>query len=179
VTIFNDLTGETFGSLIVLEQATDNPNCHSTRWLCKCVCGNTKIIYGCNLVNGRSKSCGCLSKMNACTHRLSETIEYRLWRSAKGRAERKNIPFNLKLDDLIELKIPEICPVLGVPLKQTTNGKRGCFNNSPTLDRIIPELGYVKGNVAVISAKANRLKNNGTIDEFLAIIQYLRKHQAQ
>ena len=36
---------------------------------------------------------------------------------------------------------------------------------SPSLDRIIPEKGYVKGNIIVVSLKANTMKNNATIEE--------------
>lgn len=42
-----------------------------------------------------------------------------------------------------------------------------------TLDRIDNSLGYVKVNIKVISSKANRLKNNGTIEEFKQIIEYM------
>jgi len=47
----------------------------------------------------------------------------------------------------------------------------------PTLDRINNDLGYIKGNVEVISAKANRLKNNGTIEDFELILQYMKKNK--
>ncbi len=89
---------------------------------------------------------------------------------AKYRAKNKGLAFNLDRDDIV---IPEICPVLGTPLDR----KPGGFSNPNvgTLDRIIPEKGYVKGNVQVISWKANRLKNNGTLADFEAICKYLRR----
>lgn len=37
--------------------------------------------------------------------------------------------------------------------------------DSPSIDKVIPELGYVRGNVWVISNKANRIKNNATLEE--------------
>ena len=46
------------------------------------------------------------------------------------------------------------------------------MDNSPTIDRIVPELGYVKGNVVVVSAKANRIKNDATITEILSVYNY-------
>ncbi len=48
-------------------------------------------------------------------------------------------------------------------------------NNYSTLDRVVPSLGYVKGNVRVISFRANRLKNNATIDEIRAILAYMER----
>lgn len=58
--------------------------------------------------------------------------------------------------------IPEKCPVLGLSLKR---GDYGAKYNSPSIDRIIPGLGYTKGNVRIISYRANWLKNNATPEE--------------
>jgi hypothetical protein len=44
--------------------------------------------------------------------------------------------------------------------------KRKAAPNSPTIDRIDPRLGYVPGNVHVVSHRANRIKNNATLEEF-------------
>jgi hypothetical protein len=69
----------------------------------------------------------------------------------------------------------ERCPVLGIVLK-ANKGKVG--NASPTIDRAIPSRGYVRGNIDVISHKANTLKNNETNPSvFDAIAAYLRRHQ--
>lgn len=90
-------------------------------------------------------------------------------RNAKSRAKEKSLPFDLSVGDL---EIPNICPVLGVPL---------CVNekhvgaNSPSLDRLIPELGYVKNNVTVISHKANTIKNNASIEELEKILAWMKE----
>jgi len=86
--------------------------------------------------------------------------------AARSRAKAKNIPFNLLLEDVV---IPKLCPVLGIPL---ILGNGGTSDNSPTLDRIIPELGYIKGNIAVISWRANRIKSNATPAEIFKVWQY-------
>lgn len=72
--------------------------------------------------------------------------------------------------------MPTICPVLGIPL---VLGQGKLHDNSPTLDRIIPELGYVKGNVKVISYKANRIKNNGTLADLEAVIRYMKQDNTE
>ncbi len=51
---YKDLTGKKFGRLTVLKYAG------SSKWECKCECGNTKIIRGDSLRSGNTKSCGCL-----------------------------------------------------------------------------------------------------------------------
>ena len=89
-----------------------------------------------------------------------------LFKSIKVRSARKGLPFNLEESDIV---IPEVCPVLGIPLKWGD----GLQESTPSVDRLIPELGYVKGNCKVISMKANRLKSNATVDQFKALIAYV------
>lgn len=60
---FENLENKRFGMLTVLQLAPKTKN-RSTRWLCKCDCGNTKIIRNKNLIEGVSKDCGCISKNN-------------------------------------------------------------------------------------------------------------------
>lgn len=84
----------------------------------------------------------------------------------------KGIPFNLTLDDIV---IPDVCPVLGI--KITNNlGKGKASDDSPSIDRMIPELGYTKGNVHIISNKANTVKLHATIDDIERIIAYMEQH---
>ena len=98
----------------------------------------------------------------------SENPTIFLLKGARNRAREKNIPFDICKDDVI---IPETCPVLGIPLKA---GEKIVCHNSPTIDRIKPELGYVKGNIQVISYRANTLKNNATIEELEKVLEHLR-----
>ena len=93
---------------------------------------------------------------------------------AKQIAIKKHLPFNLTVADII---IPEICPVLGIPLQFATAGQ--ATDNSPSIDRVIPELGYVRGNVEIISKRANTIKSFGTIEEHQKVIEYIRKHQSK
>ena len=86
---------------------------------------------------------------------------------ARGRARRSGIRFSLTIEDI---EVPETCPILGIPLSR---GSGVHSDNSPSLDRVVPSLGYVKGNVKVISNRANRIKSDATPDELLAIHEYL------
>jgi len=79
--------------------------------------------------------------------------------NAKYRAKQSGLDFDLEISDI---SIPELCPVLHVPL---VVGKRDHYN--PSLDRIDNSKGYVKGNVQVISYKANAMKNSATREELL------------
>lgn len=97
-------------------------------------------------------------------------IAYRMLSAAKNRAKKEGIPFNIELSDIT---IPEYCPALGIPLKCNTNSS-GSNDNSPTLDKLVPSLGYVKGNVRVISKRANMIKTNANYQEILAVGTWLR-----
>lgn len=97
--------------------------------------------------------------------------EKALWLSAKTRATKNGIEFNIDVEDII---IPEICPVLGIQLKRNTGGVSGGIA-SPTIDRHDPTKGYVKGNISVVSLRANMLKANATIDEIEAVLHYMKR----
>ena len=80
--------------------------------------------------------------------------EKNLFQQAISRSKMKKIPFDIEISDII---IPEICPILGLPLKKSIDGNR---DFSPSLDRIDNTKGYTKGNIQVISSKANTMKHN-------------------
>jgi len=88
---------------------------------------------------------------------------------AKGRAKIIGVDFNLTIDDLPP---PTHCPLLGIEINYAAQG-RGGRDNSPSIDRIDPSLGYVPGNVWIISWRANRIKNNSTLEELKKIVNNL------
>ena len=95
----------------------------------------------------------------------------RMLARVKSRAKRLGIPFDLDIEDF---SIPERCPVLGFHIKPNS-GRRRYFGDSPSLDRIEPSKGYVKGNVRVISARANLLKSDATVEELRAVLSDLER----
>lgn len=85
---------------------------------------------------------------------------------AKCRARRRSLPFDITVADLMEITRTH-CPVFGIEFDFIARFR---FNGSaPSLDRFYPHLGYVKGNVKVISLKANRMKLNGTPEELMRL----------
>lgn len=89
--------------------------------------------------------------------------------TARHRAKQKGIPFDLALDDIA---IPARCPVLGIELA-VGEGKQ--HPASPSLDQIIAGAGYVKGNIRVVSHRANFLKGDGTLAELRAVVADLER----
>jgi hypothetical protein len=99
-----------------------------------------------------------LDKINEYSKKYrKKNIEKSLYYAAKNRAKNNNVDFDIEICDII---VPEKCPVLGIEIS-TSKEK----NNSPSLDRIIPAYGYTKGNIRVISWRANWIKNNMNEDE--------------
>jgi len=94
-----------------------------------------------------------------------EPAAERLLKTARFNAKKLGIPFDLSLADIV---IPERCPVLGIEIKTDFLDKRA----SPSVDRIRPELGYVRGNVVIVSWRANSLKGDATIEELTKISRF-------
>lgn len=94
-----------------------------------------------------------------------------LWSSARKRAADHGVPFTIEPADIV---IPEFCPILDIPLGRG-KGRGGSRPGSPTLDRIWPELGYIPGNVAVISHRANTIKGDATCEELTRVLSWVRK----
>ena len=100
----------------------------------------------------------------------------RFFQEAKSRAQNKNVPFTITLKYLREVA-GDHCPVFGHKFVwgRSKLGKGKTTGDSPSLDRIVPELGYVPGNVVFISHNANRIKNDATEKELYAVADWLHE----
>lgn len=95
--------------------------------------------------------------------------ELYLWKYAKARSAYDNLEFDLELSDIV---IPEVCPYFGTPFRM--NDKEW----AASLDRIDSSRGYTKDNIQVISYKANKMKNNATVQELVTFAKgVLEVHQ--
>jgi hypothetical protein len=92
---------------------------------------------------------------------------------AKRRAQANGRAFDLTLKDLQRLVVPR-CPILGTELIWEYGHGLGLGAHSPSLDRIDNSRGYTKDNVAIISHKANGMKNSCTVEELKAILNYIQ-----
>ena len=169
------LVGNTYGRLTILREY-QSPCKKYVLCECSCSCGgSTSTTRRHEIVSGKTQSCGCLRKERSVEtnkkrfdpNAISKTTEYKMLARAKSRAKKNNLPFNIELDDIV---IPERCPLLGIKIESTE--VRNSPNN-PSLDKIIPEKGYIKGNVWVISNRANTLKNDATIKELKMLVENL------
>ena len=94
----------------------------------------------------------------------------------KNRAKKQNVPFDLTVADISNLlkNARNICPVLGLKMTTTLLGS-GDTDYSPSFDRIYPKKGYVKGNIVIVSNKANRIKTDATVDEIRKVADFYEK----
>lgn len=90
---------------------------------------------------------------------------------AKRRAHTKGIPFDLSVED-VKSMAPTHCPVLGLELSYVRGDKTHVRDYSPSLDRLIPERGYVKDNVIVVSYRANSIRQNATTKELKLVADF-------
>lgn len=93
----------------------------------------------------------------------------------KCEARKKNIPYDIDAEYALSIA-QDVCPVLGIKLSWGER-KGNATDSSPSLDKFVPELGYVKGNVAWISFKANTIKSNANAEEIQAVANWMRKIQ--
>jgi len=104
-------------------------------------------------------------------YRTSNTL-YRQFCTRMQSAKRNNIPFLIEFESIEQ---PKFCPVLGIELNYSWSGNGIRDDAKATIDKVIPSLGYVPGNVFVISWRANKLKSNMTLDELQKIMNYIKE----
>ena len=101
--------------------------------------------------------------------------------SARQRAKKYNIPYTLKSQDIRDI-ITDRCPILGIKFelnKQKQKWGKGKNQNnwqtSPSIDRIVPDKGYTKDNIIIVSLMANSIKNQATPDQIQKVATFYKK----
>lgn len=90
-----------------------------------------------------------------------------LLRRAKVRAKEKNLEFDIEESDIV---IPDVCPILKTPFIIRTP-------YTASLDKIDNTLGYVKGNIQVISRKANMMKSDASREELINFANWVLNNE--
>jgi hypothetical protein len=85
----HDLTGQRYGTLTVLRRAANRTTHGKAQWICECDCGEWAVVIAGDLLNGTTKSCGCLQRLRTSqartTHGLSATRAYSTWKQMMAR----------------------------------------------------------------------------------------------
>jgi len=104
---------------------------------------------------------------------IHEPWRAKCW-SAREKAKDLGLDYNLDYEYVKNLwPSDNKCPALGIELKQGTKGKP--IDSSPSLDRILPHLGYIKGNVQIICNLANKIMSSATPDQVMAVAKHYKK----
>lgn len=110
------------------------------------------------------------------SYRNPENTFKKQFYSRKQVANRLGIPFTIEFEDLDQ---PTFCPILGVRLNYgCSTGQDGNQSRDPnkaSIDKLDPLLGYIPGNVYVISRRANKLKSDMSVEELEKILDYMKK----
>lgn len=107
-------------------------------------------------------------------YRAAKAPELSLWAGAKYRATQRGIIFTMTPEDLLPL--PILCLVFGFALEYKSPLR---FNpRSASIDRIVPDKGYTKDNVIIVSLRANVIKNTATPEEIQAVATFYAQLQA-
>lgn len=137
------------------------------------ICKQTKAIteFHKNRLNtdGLDTRCKQCKKETAKRARENDYFKY-YTRTKESECKRKGIPFNLT-PEYLESIWTGICPIFNVELFRCSEGKGS--HHSAHLDRLVPAKGYVIGNVAWISGRANRIKLNATVEELRLIADWI------
>jgi hypothetical protein len=102
----------------------------------------------------------------------ADKLEKMLVVHAKARSRSRGHEFNIQESDI---DVPIICPILGIPIfvEGKINVRAGPSDNSPSLDRIDNTKGYIKGNVQVISHKANTMKGSASPEDLIKFARWI------
>jgi hypothetical protein len=183
-----DMAGKRFNLWTVLEATKKTGN-----WKCQCDCGEVCIVSGQNLRSGKSMGCGCTRKTKG-----EDNFQRRQARQKHGgnyiprdsewynhaggilaRCRQTGIKNGFSsihdLASYLKLIAPDVCPVFGVPFNR---GKRGFSAWSPSVDRRDTTKGYVRGNLQIMSMKANGMKNNATAIELRQFAEWVLHTEA-
>jgi hypothetical protein len=183
-----NLTNRIFGRLKVvqkLESRLTSGGNPVAQWLCKCSCGQEKIVSAGSLLQGKVKSCGCWlidsarekgfkNKTHGGFSKFASDeykIKHQALANIKERARRRGYESDLEIDDLPVLT--NKCPVLGIVY---TKGTLKNKDASPSIDRFNTNLPYLKkykDNLIFVSHRANRIKSNASVEEFRKILDYM------
>ena len=157
-----------------MKHREENPNRYKVCGECNQSLNLNKfsLIEKWNINSGTRDVCKKCSKTIQQTEKLNRDWKVDaaklLYKNIKSRCKRIGREFSIELDDII---IPKKCPVFGFDLKREDRETWMC---APSVDRIDSSKGYIKGNVTVVSRRANILKRDATVEELEQLFNYYK-----
>lgn len=164
----HNLLCKKFGRLKVIKEYNLSKN---GAWVCVCKCGKEKIVKADHLLNGSTKSCGCLShdlKWKGCGE-----ISGNYWNNVKRHAKCRQLKLTITIEDAWNqfLRQNRKCALTGLPLTFYTNAKDKSQSQTASLDRIDSGKGYDIENIQWIHKKIQKMKWDLEEQEFISFCQ--------
>jgi len=173
MTKLKNLTGMQFGDLTVLSLSEISRNKHS-RWNVKCICGLEKTVLGTHLIQGKTKSCGCLKSREPRNFKgvgkLTKTYYSSLKRGANGGKGRSPIQFDIDMDYMsyVYEKQKRKCAYTGLPIDFKSQ--------TASCDRIDSSKGYIKGNIQWLHKDVNMMKRHYNESYFVKLCKLISEN---
>lgn len=152
-----NIAGRTFDRWTVLRQDSSNSR-GQAMWVCQCQCGKVKSVLGTSLLQGKSKSCGCLS--TDLFFKGHEQISGSYWQRLEKGASLRSHEFTITIEYAWNLFLEQNgkCALTGLDLTFQKNYSNHAQNQTASLDRIDQNKGYVIGNVRWVHKDINRMR---------------------
>ncbi len=177
-----DLSGMVFERLTVVKlDHLEKKQKNCAYWECICVCNKTKIVKGTLLINGNTRSCGCLQKENASEIVKKEIIRRTLpcgvsacndlYRQYKKRAKNKNFNFDISYEYFVELTSQNCSYCGSAPSNLRVSRSGNCSYLYNGIDRVSNDKGYVTGNCAPCCKRCNAAKSDLSENDFLILVK--------
>lgn len=166
-----DLTGRKFGRLIAISYAGRNDYGNHV-WLCRCNCGNEKIIYKGSLLKnpGGVKSCGCLQKEITSKRASKENnaTANALYSEYRSSARKRDLLFKLSKNQFLKLTSQD-CYYCGA-LPSCVRKVKSCIKEYTYngIDRVDNNVGYIPENCVPCCSRCNKSKHTMTKNDFLS-----------
>lgn len=174
-----NLLGSKYGKLTVVELINaKSVNDRYRRWLCKCDCGNTKVVTSHSLLNGKTLDCGCIFKNKLSSNATTVGINKAYGMYLRG-AKNRNIKFELSIELFKEIVMKNCFYCGEEPNRKAKNyGKEVLING---IDRRNNDIGYIEGNIVPCCKTCNFMKHNlgekEWLDKVSKIYEFQRKIQ--
>lgn len=184
-----DLTGLVFGRLMAIRRSESRISPKGklvSVWFCRCSCGREIEVCMGSLTSGATQSCGCLNKDTgrevglwsnkkhggaSMFASVDDRVRFQILQHIRRRARSNGYETDLQMDDFPVLG--DTCPVLGIKFKKH---KGALADESVSIDKVNPNLPYLKkykDNLRFISYRANRIKNDATLEELRKVVEYV------
>lgn len=171
--------GTKFGKWEITSDRTQKIN-NITNWICTCECGHEQFVPLNNLMNCSSTQCNYCGHVESGKKRRKghELISGDMWSQIKRKAEKKNIPFDLRIEEAWDIFVSQDnkCKLSGYTIK--LSGYPYDKDKTTTkLQLLLPQLGYKKDNVMWVHNDISKMIGNYNIDKFLMVVEGVYKHK--